>query len=108
MSYSVQMRNGQTVVELHGRVLRKPGSDYCGFVHVLDSACGIAFYADNALRNSAGRPAGAWVAGDCVVDRYFVSLLPGRQTTLAQPFDDWKNQSVLIRCCPALRGRGDS
>jgi hypothetical protein len=118
ISYSVQRRNGQTVVELRWSALRKPHDDYSVFVHALDSSGGIAFQADHVLRNSSGRT-GAWVTGDSVVDSFPVTcpphipggthslrigvyipkpmkILPVTQTTLAQPSDAWKNQSVLI------------
>jgi hypothetical protein len=119
MGYSIQGKNGQTMVELRWSALRKPVDDYWVFVHALDSSGAMAFQADHALRNNSGGPASAWVAGDSAVDSFPVSrppnlpagtyslrigvyipspikVLPVTQTSLAQPPDAWKNQSILI------------
>ncbi len=64
------------VVELYWRLLRKPSTDYWDFVHVLDSACGIAFHAGSRLKEQWRQVRQRLGAGDYVVDSFPASRPP--------------------------------
>lgn len=117
--YSIRDNGGHTEIEFRWKALHRPSADYYVFVHMLDAHGGIAFQGDHPLKNGAGAPTSAWMAGDSVVDRFFAAPPPGHssgtymlrigvfipspmkvlqltEATLPRPADDWKNQAVVI------------
>jgi len=117
--YSVDNRGEHTQIELRWKALRKPSADYLVFVHALDSSGAVKFQLDHPLKNSNGLGTISWKTDEASSD-YFpaipppntavgaytlrvglyvpnpMKVLPVSRTTLPQPADGWKSQSVLI------------
>ena len=74
MGYQVRQDDGELVLTLHWRSVRRMDTDYKVFVHVFDRATGIPVAQHDAMPQLWRYPTTLWDPGEAVTDTIYIAL----------------------------------